>query len=399
MDEFNVHVKSCTGNGAAASLKANLKERRKMLSRKESIDERDEDYKYRRSSSGRPVRNCVKEVATYNDNFDTEVEKEVQFANSSMSGFQCTMCSSIFPTVHSRNSHMRIHKPSYQGMAPKTHPVYRARPSMPPNQILHVKRQRESENFKNFQENNDFDYNNVYIKQEPMEPEVEIHESEENETEIPQAIGNVSITPIARGAQKQKPLNPEIMRLVQNNPNITIRSTSAKAGQSSQSTPSSSNSHRNHNYNNYQANSSPNKVNPHSSQKQYNSQTNYNGPNSTYNSNQSSSRSSFNNFGTPNPNPRSNNSSSSSNYNSQGNSTNQRMPQNGNMYQRPSPQQEDPNKCYRCSSCSKPFSNKSNLYFHKKNQCGGSRYPCPFCKKRFGTEAAYSSHIFYSHPE
>lgn len=56
-------------------------------------------------------------------------------------------------------------------------------------------------------------------------------------------------------------------------------------------------------------------------------------------------------------------------------------------------------KSYKCSSCWEAFSNKSHLYFHKKNQCEGSRFPCPFCKKRFGTEAAYSSHIFYSHPE
>lgn len=59
----------------------------------------------------------------------------------------------------------------------------------------------------------------------------------------------------------------------------------------------------------------------------------------------------------------------------------------------------DDNKSYKCSSCWEAFSNKSHLYFHKKNQCEGSRFPCPFCKKRFGTEAAYSSHIFYSHPE
>lgn len=148
---------------------------------------------------------------------------------------------------------------------------------------------------------------NVYIKQEPMEPEVEIHEPVRD---IPRSIGNVSITPIPKIRVAPKPMNPDIMKLVQNNPNITIRTMSGK--------------------NNGLTNGIHRESPPVESR---------------------------------------------------------RTPTNG----------ED--KCYRCSSCSKPFSNKSNLYFHKKTQCGGSKYPCPFCKKRFGTESAYSSHIFYSHPE
>lgn len=140
---------------------------------------------------------------------------------------------------------------------------------------------------------NDYEDDGYTVKQEPLEPIVEIDESPHN---FPSSIGSVSITPIPKSN-----INPNIMKLVQNNPHLTIKSMSSS---------------------NYSTSSSP--------------------------------------------------SSSSA---------------------------MDLERTYKCANCSRQFTNKSNLYFHKKNQCGGSKYPCPFCKKRFGTEAAYSSHIFYSHPE
>lgn len=139
------------------------------------------------------------------------------------------------------------------------------------------------------------------VKQEPLEPIVEI---DENPHGFPSSIGSVSITPIPKAN-----INPNIMKLVQNNPHLTIKSMSGAGGGGGA------------------------------------------GGNGNYSSSPSSSS------------------------------------------------VIDLERSYKCANCSRQFANKSNLYFHKKNQCGGSKYPCPFCKKRFGTEAAYSSHIFYSHPE
>lgn len=141
------------------------------------------------------------------------------------------------------------------------------------------------------------DYSDINVKQEPLEPIVEIDESPHH---FPSSIGSVSITPIPKTN-----INPNIMKLVQNNPHLTIKSMSSR---------------------------------------------NYSSP------------------------PPSSSSSSSA-------------------------LAADLERTYKCANCSRNFQNKSHLYFHKKNQCGGSKYPCPFCKKRFGTESAYSSHIFYSHPE
>lgn len=74
-------------------------------------------------------------------------------------------------------------------------------------------------------------------------------------------------------------------------------------------------------------------------------------------------------------------------------------PQSTSIDSTPPTTPTDHDRTYKCAHCNRSFTNKSQLYFHKKNQCGGSKYPCPFCKKRFGTESAYSSHIFYVHPE
>lgn len=141
-------------------------------------------------------------------------------------------------------------------------------------------------------DDDDTSYSDLNVKQEPLEPIVEIDESPHG---FPSSIGSVSITPIPKSQ-----INPNIMKLVQNNPHLTIKSMS---GSNFASSPSSS----------------------------------------------------------------------------------------GGI--------ADLERSYKCANCSRTFQNKSHLYFHKKNQCGGSKYPCPFCKKRFGTESAYSSHIFYSHPE
>lgn len=146
---------------------------------------------------------------------------------------------------------------------------------------------------------NDYEDDSYSVKQEPLEPIVEI---DENPHGFPSSIGSVSITPIPKSS-----INPNIMKLVQNNPHLTIKSMSGSGGGSGGA--------------NYSATS----------------------------------------------------------------------PSSSSVI--------DLERSYKCANCSRQFANKSNLYFHKKNQCGGSKYPCPFCKKRFGTEAAYSAHIFYTHPE
>lgn len=177
-----------------------------------------------------------------------------------------------------------------------------------------------------------------------FEPMVEIHEGHEEPPSPPQRFntgaqpprelggGAVSITPINKnpGAPKQN-LSPNIMKLVQNNPNISISKRPADKPPQRHSTGNFSRAAGG----NYNGNSSYAPAYPPSP---------YTGPPSAASANID-------------------------------------------------------DRSYKCSSCWEAFSNKSHLYFHKKNQCEGSRFPCPFCKKRFGTEAAYSSHIFYSHPE
>lgn len=245
---------------------------------------------------------------------------------STARGYECNLCSSCFPTIHSRNSHMRIHKPEVhmRELSSKSITIQRTRPD---NNVLQrrfaamsqIPQQRENiPTFSNY-------VNDVKIKQEAIEPLVEIHETPPPiTTSVPRSIGSVSITPLP-GRNSQKPtLDPSIMKLVQNNPNLTIKTLSENLNRSSSTKSSIPPNHQ------------------------------------------------------------------------QTNMVNRSFIPSGLPAMMESP---DLNKCYRCSSCSKPFANKSNLYFHKKNQCSGSKYPCPFCKKRFGTEAAYSSHIFYNHPE
>lgn len=269
------------------------------------------------SPAGRPVRNCAKEGPYKDDVYlpDHIMKQPRQSQQSSQQTFVCFICNTPFPTIYSRNSHMRIHKG--EAMAPS--PPFRQRPPTTQN------------NFQNYraspspQFNNHFIMDNVKIKEEPMdipmEPMVEIHEPE-NDQSFPDSLGDgaVSITPIAK--PKPKPsMNSNVLKLVQSNPALSIK---------------------------------PNK--PQSSLHQ--------------------------------PAPGSSHHVQMSQMQQQMNQMNQMM---GGF--------TDPDKTYKCSSCWEAFANKSHLYFHKKNQCEGSRLPCPFCKKRFGTEAEYSSHIFYSHPE
>lgn len=213
-----------------------------------------------------------------------KIKQENGITEAPVEDFPCNFCSAVFKTVYSRNSHMRIHvrnKPSAGGAQQNAQKRPAAPPIVPPKKI----------------------------KQESFEPIVEIHEGATT------TIGSVSITPLKRVMSGR--VNPDVLKLVENNPNITFK-------------PRTSN---------------------------------------------------------PTP-PR---------------QTSQfERAKNPVITPMPSPQpidESDSAKGYKCASCFQQFGNKSNLYFHKKNQCTGSRFPCPFCKKRFGTASEYSSHIFYSHPE
>ncbi|XP_022920680.1 uncharacterized protein [Onthophagus taurus] len=233
------------------------------------------------SSTGRPVRNCVRDVK-YKDHLDIDIESEENTNTrpkpaAQTFDFECVVCHAIFPTMLSRNSHMRVHKNGYK---PPAH--------------------KQESHYNNTYESYD---EVVSFKQEPLEPLVEIHETNtEPEQELSSNIGAVSITPIPNKRHRTQ-INPDIMRLVQSNPNITIRTmTQSPLEPQTLLTEGGSGS-------------------------------------------------------------------------------------------------DDGVRTYKCSSCNQSFTSKSTLYFHKKHQCEGSRFPCPFCKKRFGTESAYSAHIFYSHPE
>ncbi|KAF2903459.1 hypothetical protein ILUMI_02721 [Ignelater luminosus] len=306
LDEFNVHVVSCNGTAFKNNrIVYNHTPKAQPMNRPKAPPEPEKF-----SPTGRPMRNCVKEIGTYADDVeDMEIQTHMKKMNivKSSRGFECGMCSSCFPTVHSRNSHMRIHKAALHALNKKSINIHKTRPENVAKRMMNMV-ERNNSNIPSFTKY----VNNVKIKQEPMEPIVEIHEQPSSQSNY---IGAVSITPIPNSSQKTT-LDPSIMRLVQNNPNLTIKTMGDR--------------------------------------------------------NLSSLNRNMNN-------------SSGMGSGSSG----------GSMI--PSPDGDA--KCYRCLSCSKPFSNKSNLYFHKKNQCSGSKYPCPFCKKRFGTEAAYSSHIFYNHPE
>ncbi|KAI4471485.1 zinc finger protein [Holotrichia oblita] len=298
LDEFNNHVSNCTetpedhpdDNPTFMEEEEKYEPPRKYRKTIVSPTHSRSDESF--SSTGRPIRNCVKDVH-YKDHLDIDVEQEeeeeVPRDGMHFKGIECGLCNAVFPTIPSRNSHMRIHKNGFK-FTSKGQIIYTQKPGQNSNSYQD-----------NYSEELYSNYDDMPIKQEPLEPLVEIHESNSIH-DIPSSIGSVSITPIPNKMQKTT-INPDIMKLVQSNPNITIRSMHPSPSESSIIDNAMDDASRN----------------------RYVS--------------------------------------------------------------------------YRCSSCAKTFSNKSNLYFHKKNQCEGSRYPCPFCKKRFGTEAAYSSHIFYSHPE
>lgn len=288
LDEFSAHSKKCDYNQSPTSASSKSGSSTKQVNGGEANG----------TPSKRPVRSCAKEVGSYRDELYIPEFRE---PNNSSQLVMCYICNTPFPTVYARNSHMRIHKndkrPHYQ---------------ISPQNKLRINQQPVKQNNK---QQSGYNFGNIRVKQEPLEPMVEIHESEptappptRNNFVNQRSLGGgaVSITPIPKNPNQKATINANIMKLVQNNPNLSIK----------KSTPSLQNN-------------SPPKYAP-----------------------------------------------------------------NRNL---PSP--EDPSKLFKCSSCWETFQNKSHLYYHKKNQCSGSRFPCPFCKKRFGTEAAYSSHIFYSHPE
>lgn len=291
LDEFNIHSKNCDYNQFPQ-----MRNLSKVMMNNKNGEV---------SPAGRPMRNCTKDTGPYKDEIylPESIMRETK-PQPGQQSFVCFICNTPFPTIYSRNSHMRIHK----GENPNTPPIYRQRP--PTNQNNQQTNYRSPP-----MQYNQFSPMEVMIKQEPMdmpmEPMVEIHEPEQN---FPETLGDgaVSITPITKNPKQKPAITPNLMKIVQNNPNISIKRPTERIP--------------------------------------------------------------------PQP-----SSSSSSQIN---------MAQMMNMNPFP-----DPDKSYKCSSCWEAFSNKSHLYFHKKNQCEGSRLPCPFCKKRFGTEAEYSSHIYYSHPE
>lgn len=332
LNEYNEHNKLCTGEIMVPEMQVirpYLKKDKEPLIKtpvKTKIENDVEVY----SSTGRPVRHCVKEISSYCDDVEykpppstppttsaaatttaTTLPKLIKSKQRNSPGqFECTLCSSVFPTVHSRNSHMRIHKVGFRRAPASPPPSTQRLPSRyesmtspePMNPAKRIKREQDT-----------------------FEPIVEIHEGPS--TKVPSNIGSVSITPI----NQRNKVSAEIMELVQNNPNITIKTKS--------DSPASS------------YGGSSNKSNQQLQQRQQQQQQQQ-----------------------------------------------EQLQQHHSLSPSSLMESSSAEKTYKCSSCSQPFANKSNLYFHKKNQCGGSRYPCPFCKKRFGTEATYSAHIFYSHP-
>ncbi|XP_074032895.1 uncharacterized protein isoform X2 [Leptinotarsa decemlineata] len=295
LDEFNIHSKQCDYNQFPQS---------RNLAPKPGYPSKNGEV----SPAGRPLRNCAKEIGPYKDEayLPDSVLKEPK-QQSSPQSFVCFICNTPFPTIYSRNSHMRIHKGETQGnnFKPRIHLNqlnYRMPPQHQNNQHYQQHHQQQQQPMMPV---------DVMIKQEPMdmpmEPMVEIHEPEQGN--FPDSIGDgaVSITPISKNPKQRPTINPNVMKIVQSNPNLSIKKSPEK-------------------------------------------------------------------FPLAHP----------------------QMPSGSHLQMLSLP---DPDRTYKCSSCWEAFANKSHLYFHKKNQCEGSRLPCPFCKKRFGTEAEYSSHIYYSHPE
>ncbi|XP_057671512.1 uncharacterized protein LOC130903436 isoform X1 [Diorhabda carinulata] len=302
LDEFNIHSKNCDFSQFPQMRAAG---NNKTLSGKNG------DV----SPAGRPVRNCAKEIGPYKDDIylPDHILKEPKSSNSQQT-FVCFICNTPFPTIYSRNSHMRIHKGETQ-----VQPPYSNRPRFPnpPNNQMGQLNYRQPPPMP--QQYPPVQPMDIYIKQEPMdpatmEPMVEIHEQggpmdqgQIEQQSFPDTLGDgaVSITPISKNPKQKALINANVMKIVQNNPQLSIKKSSEKMQQVAAGTS--------------------------------------------------------------------------------------QIPMGVNL--------PDPDRSYKCSSCWEAFANKSHLYFHKKNQCEGSRLPCPFCKKRFGTEAEYSSHIYYSHPE
>ncbi|XP_019761887.1 uncharacterized protein LOC109538897 [Dendroctonus ponderosae] len=367
LDEFNAHSKNCDYNSYAPGFGPTMKPGMPGPSSKPNPQVKvkqepgtEPKINGDMSTAGRPVRNCARDIGPYKD----EVYIPKQILNETVPGppqsFICHICGTPFPTIYSRNSHMRIHKGEPQGGAANGGP----NPQMIMQQNILKQRLQQQQTFQmqkaalqqqqiqqkqmlrqkqiqqrvqQQQQQNYSQYEEIRVKEEPVdsfEPMVEIHEGHERSPSppsLPREIGGgaVSLTPII----KKPALNPNILKLVENNPNISLVTKRA----------SSSPVQRSHGGNIIK------------------NAGGYQGPYAPANQPNSGPAA---NFITVAPNLMLND-----------------------------------DKSYKCSSCWEAFSNKSHLYFHKKNQCEGSRFPCPFCKKRFGTEAAYSSHIFYSHPE
>ncbi|CAG9864756.1 unnamed protein product [Phyllotreta striolata] len=302
LDEFNIHSKNCDF-AQFPQARNNSTTVNKAISKNGDV-----------SPAGRPIRNCAKEVGPYKDDvyLPEHIMKDPK-SPAQQSTFVCFICNTPFPTIYSRNSHMRIHKGETQGQLTL---------HQPPPTTTTVNNRRPANNQLNYRQPPppQSHYLDAVVKQEPldmetMEPMVEIHEQEqeqEQQTGFPTSLGEgaVSITPIVKNPKQKATINASVMKIVQSNPNLSIK----KAPEKIQSFA----------------------------------------PTTSYG----------------------------------------QMPLGVAVVAPP-----DPDRSYKCSSCWEAFANKSHLYFHKKNQCEGSRLPCPFCKKRFGTEAEYSSHIYYSHPE
>ncbi|XP_066250506.1 uncharacterized protein [Euwallacea similis] len=374
LDEFNAHSKNCDYNNYAVNKPGSEANSPKMpmvkVKQEPGLEKKLNGDII--SNAGRPLRNCARDIGPYKD----EVFIPKQILNETLPGppqsFICHICGTPFPTIYSRNSHMRIHKgetqgasnggPSPQMVAQQNILKQRLQQQQQHNfqlqkaamqqqqQRQQLLRQKQMAQQRAQQQSNYGQLDEVRVKEEPVdsfEPMVEIHEGHErspspiyNSSPSLLSGGEISLTPIV----KKSSLNPNILKLVQNNPNISLVSKKSSPGQARQN----GEGHRTQggniikNAGGYQGPYAP------TSQQVQRVETNGNQPGYI---------------------------TVSSNL----------MPND--------------DKTYKCSSCWEAFTNKSHLYFHKKNQCEGSRFPCPFCKKRFGTEAAYSSHIFYSHPE
>lgn len=152
IDEFNTHTAICKGGD-------------------ETLDES-------LTPTKRPQRSCVRDFPVVQDS-DSESSPrswspnpKTTPVNSGGTGYECGICCSSFPSRHSRNSHMRIHK-MQKGPGEQVTNFFPQATSTPP------------------------------IKYDPPKP-----------PQDDQKIGNIRLAN----------LNPTVARLVQNNPHLTIRS-------------------------------------------------------------------------------------------------------------------------------------------------------------------------------